>query len=430
MKYAWLACLLFGSLLTAGTQDSEFNVNSRYTVENVVISGDGWSTSVAAHYDADGKISKGLRGEIAALVGAKLNPAVLDDFANRLRKELHARSVEHRVLRGASPDYVQVVFAVKLPPTRFDVSVPKFLYDAKQGWSGAAEGTVTIKQNGFTFGLVSDGDELAERYAGMVARYENTRFGSSRVHLRFGFESYHQQWNRSTLEELNPASPQFQPAEYERTSSPYRTRQNFEPEVSFTVAKPLILSVGTSFERFQNQYPSAHTEAANAIIAGVRYHRNFEGDENQQDVNAEYKLRAATRELDTDFVYSRHRAQMRYTLTHGRNVLIDDVSVGAISGRAPLFERFYLGNSSTLRGWNKYDLDPAGGNRMVHNSVEYRYGVFQIFYDSGAVWDASEIATVRHAAGLGLRQGAFSLALAFPIREGRIDPVFMVGMNY
>jgi outer membrane protein assembly factor BamA len=147
-------------------------------------------------------------------------------------------------------------------------------------------------------------------------------------------------------------------------------------------------------------------------------------------VNAEYKLRAAARELDSDFVYSRHRAEMRYSLTRGRNVLIDDVSVGAISGRAPLFERFYLGNSSTLRGWNKYDLDPTGGNRMVHNTVEYRYGVFQIFYDSGAVWDASETATVRHAAGLGLRQGAFSLALAFPIREGRIDPVFMVGMNY
>jgi len=39
MKYAWLGCLLFfGSLLSAGTQDSEFNVNSRYTVETVVIS--------------------------------------------------------------------------------------------------------------------------------------------------------------------------------------------------------------------------------------------------------------------------------------------------------------------------------------------------------------------------------------------------------
>ena len=45
MKYAWLGCLLLlGSLLSAGTQDSEFNVNSRYTVETVMISADGWRT--------------------------------------------------------------------------------------------------------------------------------------------------------------------------------------------------------------------------------------------------------------------------------------------------------------------------------------------------------------------------------------------------
>ena len=67
------------------------------------------------------------------------------------------------MLRGKSPDYVQVVFDVKLRPTRFDVSVPKFLYNSKQAWTGAVEGTATVGHNGFTFGVVSDGDELAER---------------------------------------------------------------------------------------------------------------------------------------------------------------------------------------------------------------------------------------------------------------------------
>ena len=45
-------------------------------------------------------------------------------------------------------------------------------------------------------------------------------------------------------------------------------------------------------------------------------------------------------------------------------------------------------------------------------------------------WDGGDAAVVRHSAGLGLRQGIFSLAVAFPIREGHIDPIFMVGMNY
>ena len=227
MKYAWLGCLLVGSLLSAGTQDSEFNVNSRYTVETVMVSGDGWTANVAADHDQDGKLSSGLRKEIRSLIGEKLNPTVLDDLARRLRKEFHARTVEHHVLRGKSPDYVQVVFDIQLRPTRFDVSVPKFLYNAKQGWTGALEGTASVNHNGFTFGIVSDGDELAERYAGLVARYENNRLGSDRVRLRFQFESYHQQWNGNTRAEA-PAAPG---RDLSRFTAPGRisSRRSFSP---------------------------------------------------------------------------------------------------------------------------------------------------------------------------------------------------------
>jgi outer membrane protein assembly factor BamA len=83
-----------------------------------------------------------------------------------------------------------------------------------------------------------------------------------------------------------------------------------------------------------------------------------------------------------------------------------------------------------LRGWNKYEIDPLGGNRMLHNSVEYRYGAFQVFYDSGAIWDPGQAVVARNSIGLGMRQGPFFVAMAFPLREGRVDPIFMVGMNY
>jgi hypothetical protein len=429
MKYAWLGCLLLGGLLSAGTQDSEFNVNSRYTVEAVVVAGDGWTATVASVGDRNEKISSGLGKEIAALIGEKLNPSVLDDLARRLRREFHARTVEHRVLRGKSPDYVQVVFDVKLRPTRFDVTVPKFLYNGKQGWSGAVDGTATVKNNGFTLGLVSDNDELAERYTGLVARYENTRLGSDNVHLRFQFETYHEQWNGSTdaLPALDSHAATLASAD---TASVYRTRQNFEPEVTFVLAKPLTLSVGASFERFQDQSPDAATESANAFISTLRYHRRVEDSDNQHDLDAAYSLRAATRILGSDLVYSRHRWEFRYMLTRGKSVVIEDATGGVIAGRAPLYERFVLGNSSTLRGWNKYEIDPLGGNRMVHNTVEYRYGVFELFYDSGAIWDRGDTAVLRHSIGAGLRQGLFSLAVAFPVRDGHIDPIFMVGMNY
>ena len=164
--------------------------------------------------------------------------------------------MEHHVLRGKSPDYVQVVFDIELRPTRFDVSVPKFLYNAKQGWTGALEGTASIHHNGFTLGIVSDGDELAERYAGLVARYENNAAGQRSRALPL------------SIRKLPPAVERQYPRGGRRSAGCdfrlYRTRQNFEPEITFALAKPLTLSVGTSFRThwktsFRPRIPSLPT---------------------------------------------------------------------------------------------------------------------------------------------------------------------------
>src|SRR5581483_9395490 len=239
--------------------------------------------------------------DASALIGEKLNPGLLDEMARRIRKEFHARTVERHVLRGHTPDYVQVVFDVKLRPTRFDVSVPKFLYNSKETWSGAVEATTTVGHNGFTVGAVSDSDELVERYSGMVARYENTRLPTDRIRFRFQFENYHEQWN--------PASRRND------LSGLYRSRQNFEPEVTFVLARPLTLSVGASFQRLEEQFPAAQTESANAVTSTLRYPRRLEDSESQHDLDAGYSLRAATTLLGSDFAYARHRLQFRYMLT-------------------------------------------------------------------------------------------------------------------
>jgi hypothetical protein len=433
MKCLWLGWLVFGGMLgagalSAGTQDSEFNVNNAYTVETVLVNGDGWTTNVAA--DRGEKISSPLRKDIVAIIGEKLNPATLDDLARRLRKEFHARAVEHHILRGTVPDCVQVVFDVQVRPTRFDVAVPKFLYQAKQGWSGAVEGTAIVRHNSVTVGLVSDGDELAERYAGITARYQNSHLGSDRVHFGLEYGAFHEQWNAGTVEALPPQRTEMGSMASSVTSDVYRTRQFFEPVATFQVWRPLHLSLGASFESLQDQYPVAHTESANAAVASLRYHQRTEGSDLLQDFDAGYDLRLASGAMHSDLIYARHRWEFRYTLTHGKQVLIEDATAGMIAGQAPLFERFVLGNSSTLRGWNKFALDPLGGNRMVHNTVEYRYGAFQIFYDTGAIWDGGQAVEDRNSAGIGLRQGAFSASVAFPLREGHIDPIFMIGMNY
>ncbi len=420
MRYSWLGCLLLSSLLFAGTQDSDLNVNKRYTVDTVIVAGKGWKTNVADQQSD--RISTGLRKDLVALIGQKLNPGILDGLGARLKKELSATEVSHHVLRGDTPDHVRVEFEVKPPHYGVDATVTKFLYDSKQGWSGAGSVGFTVQQNTFGFGLASDGDTLNERFAGISARYENKHLGSDRVGLRFQFESYHEQWNRNTLDALA--------AQPNQTSDAYRTRQNFQPTATISLAKPLTLEIGVGFQRFQNQFPAAHTEAANALITTLRYHRRLPDSEYQQDVDADYTLRAATKLLDSDFVYTSHLVGLHYRVAHGKHQLMEQVVGGSVSGRAPLADRFVAGNSYYLRGWNKYDIDPIGGNRLVHNTVEYRYGPFQAFYDAGAVWDSGQPATPRHSLGVGFKESIFSLAVAFPIRSGHVEPVIMLGMIY
>jgi len=418
MRFLWLASIFWSSLLLAGSPEQEMNVNTRYTVESVELAG-----------DSPAGISSGLRGELTRLVGNKLDPAALDDLATRIRRELHVRAVTHRLLRGQKPEHVRVVFVVRGTPAKFEASVPKLVYRSDAGLSGLVEGTATVGHQAFTFGVVSDGDDLAERYSGIMARYEDKRLATDRVRFRLDFESYHEQWNQATTNALTEQGAASD------TSGIYRTRQNVEPLVTFvrmSGAPGLMnLSVGSSFERFQSQFPAARTESANAMVTTLRYHRRVESSgANQQEWDAGYSLRAATSLLGSDFAYACHRGDVQYVYSWGRSQVQDDLTAGAITGRAPLFERFILGNSTLLRGWNRFDLDPLGGNRMVHNTVEYRYRLFDVFYDSGAIWDQGQSPVLRHSVGVGLRQNGLYAALAFLIKEGHIEPVFMVGMNY
>ena len=74
MRFAWLGCLLWGSLLIAGSSpQSEINVNSRYTVESAQLSG-----------AEESRISAGLRKEIAGLTGEKLNPSLIEDLCRKI----------------------------------------------------------------------------------------------------------------------------------------------------------------------------------------------------------------------------------------------------------------------------------------------------------------------------------------------------------
>jgi hypothetical protein len=411
-KWLLLGFLLGAPELSAKGQDSELNVNSRYTVESVHVNSKRGS-----------RLSNTLRTDLDRIIGEKLDHQILQKLAARIQRELKSPIVSIRVTRGMKPDHVAVDFEVEKPPdNRVNVNLPKFLYHSRQGWSGVGEAQVKVSDNVFTFGMLSDGDEKLERFAGVQARYEKKSIGTDRLGLRFEFDSYHQQWNNATLRALQGSS---------QVPGIYRTRQNFAPSAIVTLARPLEAEFGVSIQNFETQFPTARTESANAVVTTLRYHPRWEdSDGDKHEVDASYGFRAATKALDSDFVYARHTVDAHYRFKRGHSTVDLGFLGGRMEGRAPLFERFVLGNATTLRGWNKYDLDPLGGSRAAHGSIDYQWHVFKIFYDTGAIWDRGGDAEQKHAVGVGFRFDSFQLAVAFPIREGRATPVFYAGMNF
>lgn len=84
----------------------------------------------------------------------------------------------------------------------------------------------------------------------------------------------------------------------------------------------------------------------------------------------------------------------------------------------PIFERFFLGGGTTIRGFDyrwvgpKDELgEPIGGKSMVMFSAEYNYPIYgplrgAVFYDTGNVWYDSydvDLSDLRAGVGVGLR---------------------------
>jgi hypothetical protein len=414
--------LLFSSVMNLAGQEflrevAETNVNRQYVIESVSVAG------VEVDQLAPSKLPTTLRQRLKGLVGEQCDVAMLEDLSVQIRRELHLRTVTEHLSKGSAPDRIRVNFEVVHRDLAFDISLPKFLYNSQQGFTGEVDASTRIRQNDFTFGVVSNGDDLTERFTGFTARYDSAGLGSDKLHLGVTFEDYHEQWNEATINALPGSGLDL-----------YRSRWNIAPQVTFAVARPLTVSAGTSFEEMESESPNVGRRSANAATLDVHYRRRIEGDRVQQQIEGKYSLRVATRALGSTYAYARHLISVKYEAKLSRHTVSDEFIGGAIMGQAPFFDRFVLGSSSTLRGWDRFEIDPLGGSRVVHNEITYGYrigeGTIQGFYDMGALWQSDRPATLRHSLGAGYKQGIFVLAMAFPVRDGRIEPIFMAGMNY
>lgn len=97
----------------------------------------------------------------------------------------------------------------------------------------------------------------------------------------------------------------------------------------------------------------------------------------------------------------------------------------------PFSERYFLGGSTSLRGWGRYQVGPldasgqvVGGRRLIEISNELRVGVTDrmalvAFLDAGNVWDNKATSGLRYDVGPGLRYKT-------PIGPVRVDVGFQL----
>jgi hypothetical protein len=391
------------------------NINARYIVETVDLEGP---------YN---EISQQLRDDLQKLVGRRLDTDEAERLQERLKGELPGRDVARRISKGSQTGRIRVVFEIfEEPWIRFAPTRSKLVYHSEQGWSGVLDIPMSSSRSRhrFTAGVAfNDIDELIEEYSGFRLAFESRMIGTEKLGARLEFSRYNQTWEDATLTALasNPGIPEL-----------YRNRLTVEPTATFAFNPRVRINGGVSISELESLSNSPNSQMANAWLFGISGDHLWQGSRDvRQRVEASYQLRAAVKGLDSDLVYKRHLGQARYQFDQGRSEAIASLSLGYITGDAPLFERFSLGNSSTLRGWDKYDIAPLGGERMFHSSVEYRYSHVAVFFDTGSVWDRNTDSKVRYSTGFGIHSDNSFLTVGFPLNnDNDSGPIFTAGVRF
>jgi outer membrane protein assembly factor BamA len=382
---------------------SSINVNSRYRIERISIQ----SGSLA--------VPQALQRELDRLVGRPYRTQTMDALERRIRSEFPGFAISRKVAKGEKQDQIRVQFVLERSRKYLDFNLPRMTFHSEQNFTFAATADLNLRSTSTSFGFISDNDERVERFDGFRGAF----IAPLAKNLRIAFlaEAYQ--------------------SEFEEPSSEfYHSRTNFEPTLIYTLAPGLELRGGFSFNNFEFQVPAVRNQAAHAVITTLRYSKQWQlGLASTQKLEAGYSLRAAARFLGSDFHYRRHLGEARLTFASGNSekpkaTLAFSSMIGAIDGRAPVLDRFVLGNTKTLRGWNRHDIAPLGADRVIHFSADGRYRFVRAVYDTGTVWNAGRPKVLRHSAGLGFVVSGITAMVAIPMRSSSIEPIFMVGMNF
>lgn len=395
--------------------DRDDNVNARYIVEDATVTG-----------LSEGELTQAVRDDLRALVGKRLDSGEADMLQARLARELPEYEFARRIQRGSEPGRIRLVYEAhrKEAPhwLRFEPLRSNVVYHSDQGWGSFIDFGLGRGPIRFTpIFAIDNGDDLVEEYSGFGLRFETRKLGTRRLGASLEWTQFEQDWRAATLDALalRPDIPYA-----------YEERSTFTPLLKFAVNPQLAIAAGVSVSELEPLSPTTGSVMANTVVARVDYDGRWPGGSDATHaVAARFGVRGGSRALESDLVYTRYLGEGTYRYDFGRHHLQVAGLAGGITGHAPLFERFTLGDSTTLRGWDKYDIAPVGGDRVAYSSIEYRYTGLALFLDVGSVWDANTAREVRVSSGIGFQAGPAFFVVGFPLNTDDFRAVFTMGLR-
>ncbi len=173
----------------------------------------------------------------------------------------------------------------------------------------------------------------------------------------------------------------------------------------------------SSNPKWENYYPATKEERRKenfGVTRSVTIGRVLDSRDNVYDPHEGKRISYSIEHagfMGGDFDFTKFTADYRYYYrAGGEAVWALNLGAGYADGNMPLSQRFSMGGSDTLRG---YEDDQFRGNSMVKATLEYRFPIVKkvqgvLFTDNGYAWDKRfqddfDFGLIKNSFGVGLR---------------------------
>lgn len=174
---------------------------------------------------------------------------------------------------------------------------------------------------------------------------------------------------------------------------------------------------GTESRYWENYYPKTAEERRKenfGVTRSITLGRVLDSRDNIYDPHEGKRISYSIEHagfMGGDFDFTKFTADYRYYYrAGGESVWALNLGAGYADGDMPLSQRFSMGGSDTLRG---YEDDQFRGNSMVKATLEYRFPIVKkvqgvLFTDNGYAWDKRhedefDFGLIKNSFGVGLR---------------------------